>query len=373
VTSTARYDAIVVGVGSIGSAALFHLARRGKSVLGLEQFGVAHDRGSMHGETRIIRLAYHEHPAYVPLLWRAYELWRELDETLLHVVGSLDVGPANGDVIAGALLACREHGLPYELVDGAQLLVPDGHVALFQPDGGYLESERSVRAHVDAALAAGATLETGERVLDWSSSDGVTRVRTQRGSYEADRLVLCPGAWASGLLRLPADLFAVERQVVAWFEASELEGFPVLVVEEDDDANYYGIAAGGRLKVGRMSHPGGAVDPDSFDREVGNDEVEVLRSFVERRLPGVGRVLDTQTCMFTNTPDRNFVLDLHPEAEHVVVASICSGHGFKFASVAGELIADLALEETTRPDADFLRLERFRGAPTAARLSDAGP
>jgi sarcosine oxidase len=338
-----RYDAIVVGLGTMGTAAAYQLARRGRRVLGIEQFGIVHDRGSMHGETRIIRLAYHEHPDYVPLLRRAYELWRELDPSLLHIVGSLGVGPEDGVVVSGALRACREHGLRYELVQPSAVRVPRGHVAVFQPDGGYLEAERSVHAHAKAARAAGANLLTSEPVLDWSSSSGGVEVITKAGVYEADRLVLCPGAWAAELLHLPPKLFVAERQTVAWFDAPELTAAPVFIVEEDDGSHYYGIAAGGRLKLGRMHA----------------DDIELLRDFARSRLPEVGELVESQTCLFTNTPDRHFVLGLHPEAANVAIASACSGHGFKFAPVVGEILADLALEGSTRHEIGFLEPERL--------------
>jgi sarcosine oxidase len=338
-----RYDAIVVGLGTMGTAAAYELARRGRRVVGIEQFGIVHDRGSMHGETRIIRLAYHEHPDYVPLLRRAYELWRELDPSLLHIVGSLDIGPEDGVVVSGALRACREHGLRYELVQPSAVRMPPGHVALFQPDGGYLEAERSVHAHADAARGAGATLLTNEPVLDWSSSGDGVEVVSATGVYEADRLILCPGAWAAELLHLPPEHFAVERQTIAWFDAPGLAASPVFVVEEDDGANYYGIAAGGRLKVGRMHA----------------DDVETLRDFAQRRFLEAGALVETQTCLFTNTPDHHFVIGLHPDATNVAVASACSGHGFKFAPVVGEILADLALEGSTRHEIGFLQPERL--------------
>ena len=325
----------------MGSAALYALARRGARVLGLEQFGVVHERGSMHGETRIIRLAYHEHPGYVPLLLRAYELWRQLDESLLHLVGSVDVGPEDGPLISGAIASLREHRLPFELVEPAGVNVPDGHVALLQRDGGYVEAERSVRAHVDAALAAGAALRTGEAVLDWSAGGDGVEVRTGKDTYTAEKLVLCPGPWPE-LLRLPAELLRVEDQLIAWFEHSGGER-PVFIVEEDDGAIFYGIQAGDRLKVGLMH----------------GDDAAQLADFAERRLEGVGRLLHTQACKFTNTPDLQFVLDLHPDAGNVAFASACSGHGFKFASVVGEILADLALDGDTRYPIGFLRVGRL--------------
>ena len=194
---------IVVGVGTMGSATAFHLARRGQRVLGLEQFGLVHDRGSMHGQTRIIRLAYHEQPGYVSLLRRAYELWRELEartsEPLLEVIGSLSSGPEDGAVVSGSLLACRQHGLDHELLSTSELrsrfpayAPPEGTVAVLQPDGGFLWAERCVQAHGDAARAEGAELRLDERVLGWARlPGGGVSVRTDRGTYEASRLVLC--------------------------------------------------------------------------------------------------------------------------------------------------------------------------------------
>jgi sarcosine oxidase len=363
---TERYDAVVVGVGTMGSAALYHLARRGHRVLGLEQFETPHDRGSMHGATRIIRLVYHEQPGYVPLVRRAYELWRELDPTLLHTVGLLDIGAADGWLIAGGLESCREHGLVHELLDAGELrsrfpehAAPPDHVGLLQPDGGYVEAERAVRAHVETAVASGAELHTGERVLGWSSAGDGIEVRTDSASYTADRLVLAPGAWAATLLQLPGEVFAPERQVIAWFETLAPSPAPVFIAEEDGDAVYYGIADAGRLKLGLMHHPGGPADPDALDRNARDDELAALREFAGRRLRGVGEIVESQVCLFTNTPDKHFVIDFHPRAENVVVVSACSGHGFKFAPAVGEIAADLVLEGKTRQPIEFLRLDRF--------------
>ena len=374
---TRRYDAIVVGAGTMGSAAAFHLARRGQRVLGLEQFGLVHDRGSMHGQTRIIRLAYHEQPGYVSLLRRAYDLWRELevrtDTRLLELVGSLAVGPEGGGVIRGALLTCRAHAIDHELLTARDLTArypayqpPAGDVALLQPEGGLLWAERCVQAHIDAARAEGAELHAEERVLDWTGRPGGVSVRTDRGTYEADRLVVCPGAWAGDLARLPAGLLVPTRQVVAWFETLqprlfEPERFPVFVIETEG-RDHYGFPEyeSSGFKVGRMNHPGGPADPDALDREASAEEVEVLRSFVADWFPaGAGRTLETSVCMFTNTADRHFVLDFHPDEPNVVIGSACSGHGFKFAPVVGEILADLAIDGATRHEIDFLRLDRL--------------
>lgn len=378
-TARRPYDAIVVGVGTMGSAALYHLARRGLRALGIEQFELAHARGSMHGHTRIIRLAYHENPAYVPLLRRCYELWRELEllagTQLLQLTGSLEIGPPAGPLVSGTLRACTEYDLPYAVLEPPELRRrfpafepgPDT-VGVAQPDGGYLLAEAAVQAHAGLAVESGAELRLGERVLDWEAGERGVVVHTDRRSYESARLVLAPGAWAGGLFRLPPDLFAAKRQVVAWFEPRHdaagftPDRFPVFIIEEDE-SHYYGFPRieGAGVKLGRMNHPGdGVADPDLVSAEPSPTELAPLRQFLEGRLPNAaGQLLEARACFFTNTPDRRFVIDLHPDAPNVVVASVCSGHGFKFAPVVGEILADLVESgETTHP-IDFLRYDRF--------------
>jgi sarcosine oxidase len=372
--SRERFDSIVVGVGGMGSAALFHLARRGGRVLGLERFGIPHELGSSHGVTRIIRLAYYEDPAYVPLLRRAYELWRELQsragEQLLHVTGSIDAGP---DVFDGSLRSCEEHDLPHEVLTGAELsrrypayrLPPETQV-LLQPNGGFLLPERCIEAHVREAQALGAVVRSEEPVVGWEPAGGGVRVRTERGLYDADRLVLCAGAWSESVARLPAGLVTAERQVLAWFEPREPDlfqpqRFPVfnLVVPE---GRWYGFPEYGvpGFKVGRYHHRGELVDPDAFDREATSEDEALLRAFAELYFPaGAGRAAMLKTCLFENSPDEHFLLDLHPECPQAVVAAGFSGHGFKFCSVVGEIVAELALAGETRHEIDFLRLERF--------------
>jgi sarcosine oxidase len=373
-----RYDSIVVGVGGMGSAALFHLARRGRRVLGLERFAVPHELGSSHGVTRIIRLAYYEDPAYVPLLRRAYELWRELEgrvgEQLLHVTGSVDAGPG---IFEGSLRSCEEHDLPHEVLTVSELRrrypayrLPDETRVLLQPDGGFLVPERCIVAHARQAEDLGADLRVSERVLEWEPSRDGVRVRSERGLYEAERLVLCAGAWSEAVARVPAGLVTAERQVLGWFEPLEPElfepaRFPVfnLVVPE---GRWYGFPVFGvpGFKVGRYHHRGEVVDPDAFDRKPSREDEELLRVLVERYFPaGSGRTASLKTCLFENSPDEHFVLDFHPECPQAVVAAGFSGHGFKFCSVVGEIVADLALAGETRHEIGFLRLARFsRGA-----------
>lgn len=372
-----RYEVIVLGLGGMGSAALAHLARRGRRCLGLEQFNIPHDRGSSHGITRIIRLAYYEDPSYVPLLRRAYELWRELEAQsgtrLLHITGSIDAGPPGGGVFEGSLRSCELHGLPHQVLSSHELTgrfpayrLPADTLVLYQPEGGFLLPEACVSAHVMLAQAHGAEVHGRERVQGWEPDARGVTVTTEAGRYQADRLIVSAGAWISQFIPELQGKAVPERQVLAWLEPRRTqwfqpESFPVfnLVVEE---GRYYGFPVFGipGFKFGRYHHLNQVVDPDQNDRVCHPEDERILRQFAERYFPdGAGPTLSLHSCMFTNTPDEHFVLDVLPGYPQVVVASPCSGHGFKFASVIGEILADLALEGQSRHDISLLRIDRL--------------
>jgi sarcosine oxidase len=361
----------------MGSASLFHLARRGLRVLGLERFDLVHEYGSSHGLTRIIRLAYWEHPTYVALLRRAYELWRELEslagERLLHITGSVDAGPEGGAIFEGALASSRLHGLAHEVMDGDELhrrypgyRLPKEIRCLYQPDGGFLLPERCDVAHVEQALALGAEVRCREEVLDWEASGGRVRVRTSRGEYEAGRLVICAGPWASKLIPALAGLAVPERQVLAWLQPTRPDRFrpavfPVFNLEVEE-GRFYGFPSFliPGFKFGKYHHRGERVDPDTVNRNPEPEDEELLRAFARRYFPeGEGPTLMLKACMFTNTPDHHFILDRHPAHPEVSIASACSGHGYKFCSVIGEVMADLVQGERGRHDIEFFRLGRF--------------
>ena len=369
-----RYDVAVVGVGGMGSAALYHLARRGKHVLGLERFDIPHELGSSHGITRIIRLAYFEDPSYVPLLRRSYELWRELEresgEQLLYVTGTIEAGER---IYAGALHSCRVHDLPHELLDGREVSrrypayrFPPDLPMLFQRDGGFLLPERCIVAHVEGALERGAVVRARERVLGWAERAGGVRIETERGVYEAERLVVTAGAWAQDVAQLAPGLVVAQRQVLAWFQPARPELFrperlPVFNIEVEE-GHFYGFPVFGvpGFKLGRYYHLDERGDPDRLSREIRPDDEPVLRTFVEDHFPaGAGPTLALKTCLFELSPDEHFLVGRHPEAPAVVVGAGFSGHGFKFCSVIGEILADLALEGTTRQDIGLFRLDRF--------------
>jgi sarcosine oxidase len=377
VTYSGRYDVIVVGVGGMGSATSYYLAQRGKRVLALERFGIPHAMGSSHGHTRIIRLAYYEHPSYVLLLKRAYELWREIQqiagERLLHITESIDAGPEDSWVFKGSWESCKLHDLPHEVLTGAELHrrypgyhLPADHLALVQPEGGFLTPEKCIVSYVMAAQARGAEIHARERVLEWEPLEGGVRVRTDRGVYEADKLVVTAGAWDGELLAVLDGLAVPERQVLAWLQPTRPERFrpdvfPVfnLLV---DEGRFYGFPVFGvpGFKFGKYHHLEEIVDPETVDREAHDYDERLLRDFAERYFPdGCGPTMDLQTCMFTNTPDNHFVIDVHPEYDQVSFASPCSGHGYKFASVIGEIMADLAGTGITRHDISLFRLDRL--------------
>jgi sarcosine oxidase len=371
------YDAIVVGVGGMGSAACYHLARRGLRTLGLERFDIPHAMGSSHGVTRIIRLAYYEHPSYVPLLLRAFALWddlaRESGRHLLEVTGTIDASGPDEVVFTGSLAACEQFDLPYEVLTSGTLTarypgyrLPPEHLALFQPRGGFLLPERCITAHVAGALAAGADIRARERVLTWEPLASGVRVTTERGVYEAERLILAAGPWMASLVPALAGLAEPERQVLAWFAPLDPalftpQRFPVfnLMVPE---GRYYGFPQHDvpGFKIGLYHHLGEMVDPDAFERETSPADEEPLRAATARYFPAAnGATMALRTCLFTNTPDEHFILDLLPGYPQIVVASPCSGHGFKFASVIGEILADLAQRGETTHDIGWLRLNRF--------------
>jgi sarcosine oxidase len=377
-----RYDAIVAGVGGMGSATLFELARRGLKVLGLEQFDIPHALGSSHGHSRIIRLAYAEHPGYVPLLRRAYALWRELErasgERLLLITGGIDAGAEGSATVRGSLASCALHNLPHEQLDAAAIArrypgyrLPEDMVGVYQPDAGMLDPERCVVAHAAAARALGAEVRTGERVTHWHAEDGGVRVETNQGVYRSRKLVITAGPWARSLVPSLNELAVPERQVVLWTEPLvpahfSASAFPVFNMAAPE-GRYYGYPAhdGHGFKIGKYHHRSERVDdPDHMDRESHAEDEAVLRAGVRRYFPDAdGPTLALQTCLFTNSPDEHFILDVLPGASDVAVAAGFSGHGFKFCSVVGEIMADLALDGATRHDVSMFRLDRFQRQP----------
>jgi sarcosine oxidase len=369
-------DCIVVGAGAVGSAALFHLARRGVKAVGIDRLPPGHDRGSSHGATRIIRLVYMEHPDYVPLLRRAYQLWAELGKLagrqLYHQTGLLYAGPAEGQVVPALLACAKRHDLALETVSHRDararfpgFFLPESMTALFEGIAGYLEAAPCVRAHAGQAEALGAELSIGETVLDWSADGSGVMVRTDRDRYSADRLVIAPGAWAGELLRDLGNPFEVRRKELFWFDAPGAEyqaadGCPAFLLETPEGV-YYGfpVIDGDGVKVAEHSGGRAVSDPTNLDRFPQPEERDRVDRFITRYLPGVSRTLRRHgVCMYTMTSDEHFIVDRHPGHDNVYIAAGLSGHGFKFTSGLGEILADLVVTgETDRP-IEFLRIDR---------------
>jgi sarcosine oxidase len=376
--STADARVIVVGLGAMGSAACWHLARRGIDVVGIDAFDVPHARGSSHGESRIIRACYFEHPDYVPLLARAFELWHELaresGRPVIQITGGLFLGDPRSPLVSGSLQAGRAHGIPHEHLTGDDLrrrfpqFAASGMEAVFEPGAGLVRPEEAIAAHMALATRHGARVYTGEPLLDWqTTTGGGVIVTTAARTIQADALILCVGAWSGRLVAALAPQLTVTRQAMVWVEPEEPESlspgaFPVWAMQHDAGDFHYGfplIDATRGLKLGRHV-PGPIVDPDAFERAPSTEDGEQARSFLRRYIPCAdGPVRSVTACLYTSSPDRHFIVDRHPSHAQVCIACGFSGHGFKFASVIGEALADLALDDSTALPIDFLRWSRF--------------
>jgi len=365
-------DSIVVGLGAHGSAAAYHLAKRGRSVLGFDRFARGHTLASFGGLSRIIRLSYYEHASYVPLLKRAWGLWRELErdsgETLLAQTGGLYMGRPDGELVTGSLASARTHGLEHQVLESAELrrrfpvfnIDPDW-IGVLDSQAGWLAPERCVETHLRQAERHGATLRFAEPIERWEPDGDGVRVTSSQGSYRARRLVIAAGSWLPRLLPQLAPHLWVERNVLFWFEPrGELDAFarlPVYIVE-DTDRFYYGFPYDREngIKMAGL-HFGDRVDPDTVDREASPADEERVRAWLRRRMPlANGERRRAQVCMYTNSPDRHFIIDREGP---VTYASACSGHGFKFASAVGEILADLATTGRSSLDIGFLSGDRL--------------
>jgi sarcosine oxidase len=379
VTVPKIHDVIVIGIGAMGASTCHHLARRGVSVLGLEQFDIPHSLGSSHGSSRMIRLAYYEHPDYVPLLRRAYELWEQLEavsgQKLLHLTGGLYMGPPDGGTVAGSLKSARQHGLPHELLNRDELRrrfpqfnVPDNWMGLYESRAGFLTPERVIAAYALAALRAGATLHGREKVVGWKSDNRGVIVQTTRGEYHANHLIFCGGAWSGTLIQDLGVQLKVTRQVMAWVWPSDPEPFalgrlPVWAIDHLDGTIHYGFPMVCDIPGLKVAHhgPGAPADPDTVNRQEQSGDQETFRPFLRQMIPSAdGPLLSMKVCLYTHSPDSHFIIDRHPLHERVTLACGFSGHGFKFASVVGEILADLATHGRTELPTEFLQLNRSR-------------
>jgi monomeric sarcosine oxidase len=377
VMMSASYDVIVIGTGGMGSATCFHLAKQGVRVLGIERFHIAHDRGSSHGETRIVRRAYFEHPDYVPLLNRAFELWTELGPEIFTQNGMVLYGHATTSAVcAGSIASAEQHSIPIERWDSREARrrhsiyrPPEGFAAVYEPGAGFVRVEKTVSAHADRARALGAEIHERETVLGFEAAEGSVSVKTDRGSYSAAKLIVTGGAWSGQLLKELGLPLRIRRMVLYWFKASQkhalANGVPCFAFDLEDDF-YYGFPMLDGMTVKLAAHRSGDAidDPSQLDLPPEGPplaRLDAARTFVRDCLPEVSsEIVKLVPCMYTMTPDENFIIDTHPGHRDIVFAAGFSGHGFKFAPVVGEVLAELALRGKTRHPVGFLGLERFK-------------
>jgi sarcosine oxidase len=376
------FDVIVVGLGAMGSSTAYHLAKRGAKVLGLEAFTPAHEKGSSHGESRIIRQAYFEDPAYVPLVLRAYELWDQLEaesnEDLLNITGGVAIGPLQGGLITGCLKSAERYGLEHDLFDAnemkrrfPQFALAEDEVAFYEQKAGYLRPEECIRQHLRLASKRGADLRFEEPVLSWTASesgDGVSIV-TGKETYQAKSLVISVGPWTNEFVTsLPVSL-TVSRRVMFWFNpttqhsAFDKRVFPIFIWEPEQGPLFYGFPRTNVAGDPKVAIHSGDEDctPSTIDRSIHSRDIAAIRSAIQFRIPALnGEVSHAVTCMYTMTPDKHFIIDAHPRHPQVSIAAGFSGHGFKFSSVVGEILSDLAMTKNTSGDIALFSGSRFR-------------
>jgi sarcosine oxidase len=384
-TDQTSYDVIVLGVGSMGSSACYQLAKSGHKVLGLEQFDIPHELGSHGGQSRIIRKAYFEHPDYVPLLERSYQNWKSLEEEtgaqLYFKTGLLYFGKAEHALIKGLRESASKYSIRVDTLSEQeqerqfpQFNIPSGYERLIEPDAGFLLPERSVLLYTQQAIRAGATIHTKEKTIEWKKSGSTITVKTSKATYQCKKLIITAGPWATKMVPNFSKNLKVTRQMIAWVKPKdwskfELGNFPCWTIADHERPGiFYGFPIlpvaqfGGPIGLKLAHHFHGTVsDPDTINRIPTPADEDILVSALNKFMPeGYESTHVMKTCMYTNTPDENFILDFVPGYEkEVVVATGFSGHGFKFASVVGEIMADLAMKGSTRQPIGFLNAQRF--------------
>lgn len=379
------YDLIVIGFGGVGSATLYHAAKKGWKALGIDQFGPANNKGSSHGQTRIIRKAYFEHPNYVPLAEESFERWNELNnrhrtrpdiEPLFEQTGLLQIGRQESEVIQGVLASAAAHDLQLEQLAPAQITerypilnVSPDHVGLLEAEAGFLRVEHCVAAHLAQAKKRGASFCSDETVSSWTATEQGVEVHTDRGIHRGKRLAICAGAWSASLLSdLGLSLNVVAKQQ-NWYQIDRVEqkhvnGFPVLFIEEDDGEQFYCLPELDSHGMKVCRHTGGhaVIDANELDRELDKEEISKNEHFLDQRIHHTKhRLVHYSTCMYTMSSDGHFVVDQHPKHPNVAFAAGLSGHGFKFTPVIGNRIVEI-LDGKIDPTLSFLGLDRFRSS-----------
>ena len=379
------FDVIVIGVGSMGSSACYFLAKRGYNVLGIEQFDVSNEMGSHTGQSRIIRKAYFEHPDYVPLLDSAYKNWKDFEaETgtkIYYETGLSYFGNPQSDMMQGIKRSASLYNIPLDKIDSAsaanrfsQFKIPTGFETLFEPAAGFVTPEKAIKLYADQAKKNGASIHAREKVLEWKTQGKEIEVITDKTAYRCRKLVIAAGAWSGKMISSFSDKIKVTRQLIAWLKPKRENDFALnnfscwMVADDKKPGCYYGFPILPVAKFGEPEglkiayhYPGSVTDPDNVNREPLAKDIKDLEYFLEKYMPSVSdSMLSVKTCLYGNSPDENFSIDKLPGYEdNVVVAGGFSGHGFKFVSVVGEILADLAMDGATKHPIRFLNARRF--------------
>ena len=378
------FDAIVIGVGTMGAPACYYLAKRGYKVLGIEQFDITHEFGSHDGQSRIIRKAYFEHPAYVPLLNKAYENWKKLEddtgEQVYYQTGVAYFGRQHETVLKGVKLSADRYNIPVEKIDIAsskkrftQFNIPENFETLFEPEAGFITPEKAIKLYAGQAVKFGAEIHTHEKVIDWRKAGNRLVVNTNKKSYYCNKLIITAGAWSGNMIPRISGKIEVTRQFVAWIKPKNwndytLHNFPCWMIDDERPGCYYGFPILPPDKFGEphglkiaCHYPGSITEADKVNRQNTEEDIENIRYALDKYFPGIfNGMVTTKTCLYASLPDENFIIDKLPGFEdHVTIACGFSGHGFKFASVVGEILADLAIEGSTRQPIDFLNAKRY--------------
>jgi sarcosine oxidase len=361
-----EYDVAVIGLGAMGSAASAFLAARGLKIIGFESVFPAHGGASSHGDSRLIRLGYFEDPSYVPLLHRAYENWRALEVALrtpiLTMTGVLQMGTPDSQIVSGALASSRLHNLPHEVLSPDEVArrfpvfsMDRNEIAVLDLKGGYVRPEVAVMCHLKMAAENGATLHIGETITRIEPDGSGVTLHSTHAQYRARKVIVATGSWIADLVPALADHAMPIRQVVAWYHARDSQltdpaRMPAFIRDQGESGAYFGFPAIGTdgVKVGRHTHFMERIDPDKPDAHVNDADTDLIDGFMRERMPeAFGKRVNAITCRYTMLPGEDFLIDFLPGEKRVIVASPCSGHGFKFASVIGEILADLAENGST--------------------------
>ncbi|MBC7473105.1 MAG: N-methyl-L-tryptophan oxidase [Candidatus Sericytochromatia bacterium] len=384
-----NFDVIVVGLGAMGSSACYYLSQNNINVLGLDQFNPPHNFGSSHGETRIIREAYFEHPLYVPLVQRAYDLWEDLQQKTTNIksdklennesallsdrlflkTSGLMLGKKDSGVVSGAKKSAETHNLNYKLFNSDQIKknypafnIPADNIGILENRAGILFPEKCIKKYLEYAKNKGVKINYNEKMISWKSNNSNITVTTDKNVYYTDKLILSTGAWIKEII--PNLKLKITRQVLFWLDTKgndefKSEKFPIYICEKNPEKIFYGFPdLGTGMKIAFHNH-GQEIKPDNLDKNIYSDEIKEISDIVGKYFPKLKtNIIKSEVCMYTNTEDENFIIDYYPSNNNVIVASPCSGHGFKFSSAIGEILSQMANNTSLKFDLDPFKIQK---------------